>query len=130
VVPNATEAQNPITLDQIQGGSLAIDVSGITNNGTSNITKATTSLAGTTAGTIDYVMPEVGTAKKFIAFANGYENDTTTAQTITFPTAFTNAPAVSTNTSGLTLSATATTLTITAPDATTTYTGVIIVEGI
>jgi hypothetical protein len=91
---------------------------------------ATTSLAGTTAGTIDWAQPERGTRKVFIAVASGYENDTTTAQTITFPAAFANTPAVSVNTTGLTVTATTTTLTITAPDSTTTYSGVIEVLGI
>ena len=86
-------------------------------------------LAGATAGTIDYAMPEQGTWKKFMAIAAGYENDTTTAQTITFPVAFTNTPIVTQNTSGLTVSVSTTTLTITAPDATTTYSGYIFVEG-
>lgn len=90
----------------------------------------TTSLAGTTAGSITFAMPEQGTAKKFVAVASGYENDTTTAQTITFPTPFANAPVVTTNTTGLTVTATTTTLTITAPDSTTTYSGVLVVEGI
>lgn len=88
------------------------------------------SLAGTTAGTIDWVQPERGTRKVFTAVASGYENDTTTAQTITFPVAFANTPAVSVNTTGLTVSATTTTLTITAPDTTTVYNGVIEVLGI
>ena len=87
-------------------------------------------LTGTTAGTIVSSMPEQGVAKKFVAYANGYENDSTTAQTITFPTAFSNPPVVTTNTSGLTVTASTTELTINAPDSTTTYTGLIIVEGI
>ena len=91
---------------------------------------ATTSLAGTTAGTIDWAQPERGTRKVFIAVANGYENDTTTDQTITFPVAFANTPAVSVNTTGLTVTVTTTELSITAPDSTTTYSGVIEVIGI
>jgi hypothetical protein len=87
-------------------------------------------LAGTTAGAIDYTMPDQGTFKKFAAYANGYENDTTTDQTITFQTAFVNAPAITANTTGLTLSASTTALTITAPNATTLYSGVIVVEGL
>lgn len=89
-----------------------------------------TSLAGATAGTIDWAQPERGTRKVFIAAASGYENDTTTNQTITFPTAYTYTPAVLVNTTGLTVSATTTTLTITAPDSTTTYSGVIEITGI
>jgi len=92
-------------------------------------TPAGTALAGTTAGTITPYQVEAGTIKKIVMVASGYENDTTTAQTITYATAFTNVPVVQNNT-GLTLSTTATVLTITAPDATTTYSGMIIVEGI
>lgn len=88
-----------------------------------------TSLAGTTAGTIDWAQYLQGEFKAFGAQALAYENDTTTAQTITFPTPFTNTPVVTTNTSGLTLTVTTTTLTITAPDVTTTYSGVIEVKG-
>ena len=129
----------------------AVAVSGFTNAGntsvqafsgtTGNFTGAVTalanaattsgSLAGTTAGTVDYSMPDQGVAKKFVAFFNAYENDTTTSQTIPFPVAFVNAPAVGINTTGLTVSGTTTTeVVIAAPNATTTYTGVLTFEGI
>ncbi len=88
-----------------------------------------TTLAGSTAGSIVYSMPEQGSSyKKFIAYANGYENDTTTAQTITFPVAFTNAPAVVSAPSGLISSTSTTGITLTS-GTTTTYTGWIIIEG-
>ncbi len=105
------------------------DATATFNEGIANAAPQNT-LTGTTAGSIVYSMPEQGSSyKKFIAYANGYENDTTTAQTITFPTAFTEPPVITTNTTGLTLSASTTTLTINAPDNTTTYTGWIIIEG-
>jgi len=95
-----------------------------------NINVGQTELTGTTAGSIVYSMPYQGTSyKKFIAYASGYENDTTTAQTISFPVAFTNAPIIVVNSTGLTLSADTKTLTISAPNSTTTYTGWIIIEG-
>ncbi len=112
----------------LESSSLAL-LWGVNNDGTVQANTPTASLTGTTAGTVEYVMPEQGTYKKFVAYANGYENDTTTAQSITFPVAFANVPVVTTNTSGLTVSVTTTTLTITAPDVTTTYTGYVIVEG-
>ncbi len=87
-------------------------------------------LAGTTAGSVIYSMPFAGdNYKKFIAYFNGYENDTTTNQTITFPVAFANTPIIVANNTGLSLSASTTTLTITAPDNTTLYTGWVIIEG-
>ncbi len=88
------------------------------------------SLAGTSAGTVYYTQSQNGASKHFVAYANGYENDSTTDQTITFPVPFNNPPVISVNTTGLTLSASTTTLTITAPDATTTYSGVVEVIGI
>jgi len=91
---------------------------------------AQSTLVGTTAGSITYNMPFIGNSyKKFVAYASGYENDTTTNQTITFPTPFAQTPAIVANTTGLTISASTTTLTITAPNSTTTYTGWIIIEG-
>ena len=122
-----TLASLGVTGNQTVGGTLT--TSGNTSAPAFAATAAAASLAGTTAGTVEYVMPEQGTYKKFVAYANGYENDTTTGQSITFPVAFTNVPVVTTNTSGLTVSVTTTTLTIAAPDVTTTYTGYVIVEG-
>lgn len=87
-------------------------------------------LTGTTAGSIQYTMPEQGVAKKFVAYANGYENDTTTAQIIAFPQTFDNVPVVTTNTTGLTVSVSTTSMTVAAPDVTTLFNGLIIVEGI
>jgi len=87
-------------------------------------------LAGTTAGTVYWVQSEQGTRKVFTAVFQGYENDTTTNQMITFPTAFQYPPAIATNTTGLTVTATTTTLTINAPNATTTFNGVVEVVGI
>jgi len=94
-----------------------------------NINVGQTELTGTTAGSIVYSMPYQGTIyKKFIAYASGYENDTTTAQTISFPVAFVNTPYVVTAPSGLISSTTTTGITL-ASGSTTTYTGWIIMEG-
>jgi len=101
-----------------------------TFNASINPNISQTTLTGATAGSIVYSMPYQGTSyKKFVAYVSGYENDTTTAQTITFPTAFIYSPIIVVNSTGLTLSANTTTLTISAPDSTTTYTGWIIIEG-
>lgn len=111
------------TLTSTNASATTLTAGNVVNN------VATTTLDGTTAGTIVYAQT-AGTIKKFVGVASGYENDTTTAQAITFPVAFTNTPVVVANTTGLTVSVTTTTLTITAPDATTTYSGTLIVEGI
>ena len=88
------------------------------------------STSGTTAGTVqmqasDYEM----NYKKYVITFSTYENDTTTNQTIDFPLAFSSYAGISLNTTGLTISATTSGITITAPDATTTYSGIVIVEG-
>ena len=90
----------------------------------------TTSISGTTAGTatanfIDY---QSNYKKLFIIFS-GYENDTTTNQTLDFPASFSTVASITFNGTGLTLSASTTALTITAPDSTTTYSGIVIIEG-
>ncbi len=85
---------------------------------------------GTTAGNLYYTqVSSLSTYKKVIINVSGYENDTTTNQSITYPTAFSTVAAVTANTSGLTVSTSLTALTITAPDTTTVYNGVIVVEG-
>ena len=99
-------------------------------DGKFNNALGTTTLAGTTAGNIYWSQPEQGTRKIFIAYFDGYENDTTTDQTITFPTSYNHTPTVSTNSTGLSFSVDTTTLTIKAPDSTTTYSGVVEVVGI
>jgi len=91
---------------------------------------STASLTGTTAGSITYIqVNSLSTYKKVLMYANGYENDTTTNQSITYPVAFSTVAAVTFNNTGLTVSTSLTALTITAPNSTTTYTGVIVVEG-
>lgn len=87
------------------------------------------SLLGTSGGSINYSQPMQGQFKSFAAQFLSYENDTATNQTIAFATAFGSTPVVTTNTTGLTVSASTTALTITAPNSTTTYTGLIKVEG-
>ena len=97
----------------------------------SNIAAPTVnSLAGTTAGTVYYIQViALSSYKKVLIYANSYENDSTTNQSITYPVAFSTVAAITANTTGLTVSTSLTELTITAPNSTTTYTGVIIVEG-
>jgi len=94
-----------------------------------NISSATTSVTGTTAGSIIWDMPLQGSGyKKVVVYLNGYENDTTTAQTITFPTAFTYAPNVYNPGAVPGVTASTTALSID-PDTTTVYTAWIFVEG-
>lgn len=86
-------------------------------------------LAGTTAGSVVWSQPFQGNAyKKFVGAAEGYENTTATHQTITFPVAFSQTPAIVSN-GGLTgLTVTTTTLTLPASMGAT-VSGTIIVEG-
>ena len=84
---------------------------------------ATKDVTGTTAGSFTWVMPEQGAGMKTVlVYFNGYENDTTTAQTVTYPTAFTQTPAIDNQAGVAGLSTDTTQLTIN-PDNTTKYTG-------
>ncbi len=78
----------------------------------SSFTNVSGSLAGTTAGSITYYEPiQQPGYKVFIAYLNGYQNNTGVAQTITFPQSFTNSPAIITDgTGGSTVNATTLTL--------------------
>lgn len=89
---------------------------------------AKTTLNGTTVGTAIWAQPFTGSAfKKVIVNLQGYENTTATAQTITFPTAFTQTPYLAHDDSG---GATVSTSTLTLPASMgATKTGWIVVEG-
>ena len=91
---------------------------------------ATKDVTGTTAGSFTWVMPEQGAGMKTVlVYFNGYENDTTTAQTVTYPTAFTQTPAIDNPVGVAGLSTDTTQLTIN-PDNTTKYTGWVKVWGL
>ncbi|MEM4115253.1 MAG: hypothetical protein QXP59_04515 [Saccharolobus sp.] len=85
--------------------------------------------AGTTAGSIQQIVQSYSPIQKIVFYFNGYENNTTTNQTISFLNAFSSFATITTNTTGLSLSTSLTGLTITAPNSTTTYSGIVIVEG-
>lgn len=89
-----------------------------------------TTVTGTSAGSFVASEPvQETTYKKVVVWLDGYENDTTTGQSYTFPMEFTETPAVTTNSAsvpGVTVSTTTLSL---APDTTTKYTGWIVVEG-
>ena len=91
--------------------------------------QAPTTYSGTTSGTVSLYMPQQGNGKEVILTFDAYENDTTTAQTIDFPTPFAVAPLVLGNNTGLTITASTTGVTITAPDNTTTYSGTVVIMG-
>ena len=67
--------------------------------------------------------------KTVLAYFNGYENDTATAQTVTYPTAFTQTPVIDNPSSVGGLSTDTTQLTIN-PDSTSKYTGWVKVWGL
>jgi len=93
---------------------------------------STASLTGTTAGSITYIqVNSFSTYKKVLIYANGYENTTATAQTITYPVAFSTVAAVAAvtaNTTGMSVSTSLTALTLPA-SMTAAASGVIVVEG-
>jgi len=111
------------TLTYNSNGQLVINPSGsptvssltatTVNYSVENPNTTQTTLTGTTAGSIVWSQPLQGSALKLvIMYANGYENTTTTAQSITFTKAFTNTPAVIVNTTGMTITVSTTGVTL------------------
>lgn len=122
-------ATGAITLAETQAVSGDQTVGGTLTAGGVNPSNAVASIAGTTAGTIYWVMPFQGSGyKKAIVYLDAYENDTATAQTITYPTEFVQVPNITNPGAVPGVSTTATTLSID-PDTTDAYTAWIIVEG-
>jgi hypothetical protein len=88
------------------------------------------STPGTTAGTVKMsFITYTLTYKKLMVYFSGYENNTTTNQTINFPIPFLSYAIITGNNTGLTISASTTSITITSPNSTTTYSGLVIIEG-
>ena len=106
------------TLTYNSNGQLVINPSGsptVSSLTATTLNPNTTqnTLTGTSAGSIVWSQPLQGSALKLvIMYANGYENTTTTAQSITFTKAFTNTPAVLVNTTGMTITVSTTGVTL------------------
>lgn len=97
----------------------------------SGVSYPLTTVAGPTAGSLYWWADRgaSGQVKRLIVYLNGYENDTTTATSITFPWTYQFPPLVTNPGAVPGVTATTTALSID-PDTTTSYTGYIIVEGI
>jgi len=110
-------------------GQLQINPSGSPTVSSLNPNTTQNTLTGTTAGSIVWSQPMQGSALKLvILYASGYENTTTTAQSITFTKAFTNTPAVLVNTTGMSITVSTTSVTLPA-SMTAAATGWIIIAG-
>jgi len=111
-------------------GLVIHQIEGLGSIGTYPIGSRGTTTSGTTAGTVAMQFEAYRPLyKKLLIGVSGYENDTTTNQTISFPLSFSTYAGVTMNTTGLTVSASTSGITITSPNSTTTYSGMIIVEG-
>jgi len=110
------------------------------NTGIINIPQSQLTTNGTTAGTVTaYVIENTIYYKKVVFIFNGYENDTTTYQSIPYPYPSSpffvglqndgQYPGIVFNSTGLNISANQSSLTVNAPNNTTTYSGIVIVEG-
>jgi hypothetical protein len=87
-------------------------------------------VAGTTGGNFVASMPEQANSyKKVLIYLDAYENDTTTAQTYTYPVPFTTVVEITSNTPSVPGVSTSLTEFSIAPDTTTAYTGIIVIEG-
>ena len=116
----------------LNGGATAKNLT-VDNTSTFNTpiknNSASKSVTGTTAGSFTWVMPQQGSGyKEVLVYFNGYENDSTTAQTVSYPVAFAETPAIENPASVGGLSTDTTHLTIN-PDSTSKYTGWVKVWG-
>jgi len=94
------------------------------------ILKTENSTSGTTAGAVSMkFITYLSIYKKLMIYLSGYENNTTTNQTINYPLPFSTSAIITGNNTGLTISASTTGITITSPNSTTAYSGIVIVEG-
>ena len=92
--------------------------------------KLPVTVSGTTAGSFVASQPEQKQyLKKVVIYLDGYENDSTTAQTYTFPVAFSTVAVITTNSASVPVVSTSLTEFSIAPDTTTAYTGIIVIEG-
>jgi hypothetical protein len=99
-------------------------------NGTLTLPILTTTVSGTTAGSFVASMPERNNKyKKVLIYLDGYENDSTTAQTYTYPVPFSTVAEITANTASVPVVSTSLTEFSVAPDTTTAYTGIIVIEG-
>jgi len=111
-------------------GLVIKQIEGTASIGTYPLGSNGTTTAGTTAGSViqQFVKFEPLYKKLMIQFS-GYENNTTTNQTINYPIAFSSYAIITGNNTGLTITASTSGITITSPNSTTTYSGLVIVEG-
>jgi len=86
--------------------------------------------APTSGGVAGYYIKYTNYYIKIILVFMQYVNDTTTNQTINFPTgSFYGNPVITGNNTGLTITLSSTGVTVTSPNSTTAYNGVVIIEG-
>jgi hypothetical protein len=125
--------QSPIYFwnGNISFNNIDIELHAIMNSTVPNFAIPTqSSTAGTTAGTVNIISTQyTKNYKKYIIQFSGYENNTTTNQTINYPLPFSTSAVITGNNTGLTITASTTGITITSPNSTTTYSGIAIVEG-
>ena len=120
------------TVSSLTATTLSVSSSatvGTVNYSVENPNTAQNTLTGTTAGSIVWSQPMQGSALKLvILYASGYENTTTTAQSISFTKAFTNTPATLVNTTGMSITVSTTGITL-PTSMTATASGWIIIAG-
>ena len=89
-----------------------------------------TTVSGTTAGSFTASQSKSKRSyKKVLIYLDGYENDSTTAQTYTFPVPFSTVAVITNNSASVPGVSTSLTEFSIAPDTTTAYTGIIVIEG-
>ena len=129
-ITNQQIASGTITNEQIARGTITgSNIASGTITQSNIAPPSTASLKGTSAGSITYIqVNSLSTYKKVLLYANGYENTTSTAQTVTYPVAFSTVAAITANTTGMTVSTSLTALTL-PTSMSSAASGIIVVEG-
>ena len=129
-ITNQQIASGTITNEQIARGTITgSNIASGTITQSNIAPPSTASLKGTSAGSITYIqVNSLSTYKKVLLYANGYENTTSTAQTVTYPVPFSTVAAITANTTGMTVSTSLTALTL-PTSMSSAASGVIVVEG-
>ena len=129
-VDNAVVVTDPLTYIGSDISVTHLDIKNIIDANNNPIPINDTTVSGTTAGSFVASQPNSEPKyKKVLIYLDGYENDTTTAQTYTFPVPFSTVAEITANTASVPVVSTSLTAFSVAPDTTTAYTGLIVIEG-
>ena len=113
---------------QASTGDLACRLYGVTQSTFNEGTVST--INGTSSGTVQYVLNQLGASKMIVMSFINYVNDSATPQTIQLPISFQNTPLINNEIMDLNIEASGNQITIGAPNNTVAYNGTVFISGI